>query len=42
MSDTAGNHNLAVSPLSFTRVAYPLLKGTSYGVEKSPGLVTLT
>ena len=42
VTDTAGKVNLAVSPLSFTRVAYPLLSGTSYEVIKSPGLLTLT
>lgn len=42
VSDTAGKVNLAVSPLSFTRVAYPLIAGTSYEVIKSPGLLTLT
>ena len=42
VTDTAGKVNLAVSSLSFTRVAYPLLSGTSYEVIKSPGLLTLT
>ena len=40
--DTAGNANLPVSPLTFTRVAYPLLSGECYGVVQSPGqLVSL-
>ena len=42
VSDTAGKRNLPVSPLSFTRVAYPLLKPTSVGIELSPGQQTLT
>ena len=42
VSDTAGKRNLPVGPLSFTRVAYPLLKPTSVGIELSPGQQTLT
>ena len=42
VSDTAGKHNLAVQPLSFTRLTYPLLKGTSFGLSLSPGLLTLS
>ena len=42
VTDTAGKVNLPVSPLSFKRVSYPLLAGTSYQVLKAPGLLTLT
>ena len=42
VKDTAGKINLPVSSLSFTRVAYPLLKSTSFGIELSPGQQTLT
>ncbi|KAL0045825.1 hypothetical protein WJX82_005870 [Trebouxia sp. C0006] len=38
--DTADNANLPVSPLTFTRVAYPLLSGECYGVVQSPGQLT--
>ena len=42
VKDTAGKVNLAVGSLSFTRVSYPLIAGTSYATVKSPGLLTLT
>lgn len=42
VTDTAGKVNLAVAPLSFSRISYPLIAGTSYATIKSPGLLTLT
>lgn len=42
VQDTSGKVNLAVGSLSFSRVSYPLIAGTSYATIKSPGLLTLT
>lgn len=42
VKDTAGKVNLAVGSLSFSRVLYPLIAGTSYETVKAPGLLTLT
>ncbi|KAK9817300.1 hypothetical protein WJX72_012366 [[Myrmecia] bisecta] len=39
--DAAGNKNLPVKPLTFTRVVESLVEGTAYEVLKSPGLLTL-
>ena len=39
VTDTAGKNNLAVAPLTFTRVAYPLVTGTSFSILKPPALL---
>ena len=41
VKDEAGNSNLPIAALQFTRVQEPLLVGTSYRILKPPGLQSI-